>query len=120
MLDTGYKRLGSAVLCALLSVATALAAQLPNQLPRDTNNEPNTKPAHEHPASTKDVQEKLKKGFDSKNVAYAGSSIQPLVDDQTVTLNGTVTSEIQHEMALQLARAYGENRKIVDRLVVRQ
>jgi osmotically-inducible protein OsmY len=37
-----------------------------------------------------------------------------------VTLNGTVNSESQREMARQLAQAYGGDRKIVDRLVVQR
>jgi len=76
------------------------------------------KPAHA--MSTKDVAEKLKKGLDSKNAAYNGSDIKAVVDDQSVTLNGTVNSESQREMALQLAQAYGGDRKIVDRLVVQR
>jgi osmotically-inducible protein OsmY len=76
----------------------------------------NTKPAHS--MSTKDVADKLEKGLDSKNAAYNGSKIKAVVDDQSVTLNGTVNSESQREMALQLAKAYGGDRKIVDRLVI--
>lgn len=82
-------------------------------------NAPNTRSAH-HQMSTKDVAEKLQKGLDSKNKAYSGSNIQTLVDDHSVTLNGTVTSESQHEMALQLVQAYAGDRKIVDRLTVQQ
>jgi osmotically-inducible protein OsmY len=35
-----------------------------------------------------------------------------------VTLTGTVKDQGQHEMALQLARAYAGSRKIVDRLTI--
>ena len=100
--------------------ATALVGQLPNRLPPEMSNEPNPKPAHHHATSAKDVQEKLQKGLDNKNAAYAGSSIKTSVDDQNVTLTGTVSSELQHEMALQLARAYGEDRNIVDHLTIQQ
>lgn len=121
MLDVVLKyfrwALTSIVLCWVVPV---LLAQLPNQLPPDANNAPNSKPAHQHAMSTKDVQDKLQKAFDNKNAAYTGSSIQTSVDDQSVTLNGSVTSELQHEMALQLARAYGEDRKIVDHLAVKE
>lgn len=64
------------------------------------------------------LRRKLQKGLESKNAAYAGSNIRPVVDDQSVTLNGTVSSESQHEMALQLTRAYAGERRIVDRLIV--
>jgi osmotically-inducible protein OsmY len=76
------------------------------------------KPAHA--MSTKDVADKLQKGLDSKNAAYNGSNIKAVVDDQSVILNGTVNSQSQHEMALQLAGAYGGDRKIVDHLVVQR
>src|ERR1051326_1431950 len=92
------------------------------QLSRGSNadqNPPNTKPIHDQKA-TRDVTEKLQKAFDPKNAAYAGSNIQPVVDDQSVTLNGTVKDQGQHEMAMQLARAYAGNRKIVDRLTIQQ
>lgn len=92
--------------------------QLPHpQVPDETTPNTNTKHNH-HPTPTKEVAEKLRKGFDSKNAAYTGSNIQAAVDDQSVTLNGTVKSEMQREMAMQLAQAYADDRKIVDRLVV--
>jgi hypothetical protein len=109
------------ILCTVLSFAvTPLLGQLPSRLPPDFNNEPNPKPAHQKTASTKDVQDRLQKALNSKNAAYTGSNIQPAVDDQNITLNGTVTSEMQREMALQLARAYGQNRTIIDKLLIQQ
>jgi osmotically-inducible protein OsmY len=104
----------------LLACATMMVSQPVPQLPQTSNsdqNARNTKPIHDQKA-TRDVAEKLEKAFDPKNAAYAGSAIQPVVDDQTVTLNGTVKDEGQHEMALQLARAYAGSRKIVDRLTI--
>jgi len=83
------------------------------------DNTPNNKSDH-HQMSTKDVAEKLQKDLDNKNAAYAGSKIQAVVDDQSITLNGTVTSESQHEMAMQLAKAYSGDRRIIDRLVIQQ
>jgi BON domain len=75
---------------------------------------------HHQKLSTKEVEEKLRKGFDSKNAAYSGSNIQAAVDDQSVTLTGTVNRQKQHEMALQLTRAYADERKITDHWVVQQ
>lgn len=83
------------------------------------DNTPNNKSDH-HQMSTKDVAEKLQKDLDNKNAAYAGSKIQAVVDDQSITLSGTVTSQSQHEMAMQLAKAYAGDRRIVDRLVIQQ
>lgn len=94
-----------------------MPGQRPNQLPPDAD-QPNAKPEHHHPMPSKDLREKLQKGLENKNAAYAGSNIKAVVDDQSVTLNGTVTSSMQKEMALQLARAYGDDRKIVDHLTI--
>lgn len=106
--------------CAPSSFAQLPGQESPKPEIPDTNtpNTPNPKASH-HQASSKDVAEKLQKGLDSKNKAYRGSDIKALVDDQSVILNGTVTSEFQHEMALQLARAHAGDRKIVDQLTVR-
>lgn len=104
-------------LCLVAAVCWFGAVSLPAQLPTSDPNAPQTK-TKAHQTSTKDVQEKLEKSLDSKNPAYAGSNIQSAVDDQTITLSGTVTSESQREMARQLAQAYAGNRKIVDRLMI--
>ena len=126
LIDRSVVRLRTSIVLALL-IATAsftLWSQPVPQLPRSStppvaaDNTPNTKEHHDH-MSTKDVQEKLQKGLDSKNAAYTGSDIKVAADDQSVTLNGTVTSSMQHEMAMQLARAYAGSRKIVDKLTIR-
>lgn len=122
-LTTGLR--DSMVLALLTATASlTLWSQPLPQFPRSSTppvtdtNAPNTKEHHDQ-KSTKDVQEKLQKGLDSKNAAYAGSDIKVAADDQSVTLNGTVTSSMQHEMAMQLARAYAGSRKIVDKLTIR-
>jgi hypothetical protein len=116
----------------LLAVPLAFAQipgqpQMPGQSPRGGNapgmppdpNAPNdTKPQKQHHSSNKDVQEKLDKALDNKNAAYRGSKIQTKVDDQTVTLTGTVTSSMQRDMAMQIARLYSDDRQIVDKMVI--
>ncbi|HKV92042.1 MAG TPA: BON domain-containing protein [Candidatus Angelobacter sp.] len=115
----------SMVLALLIATASfTLWGQPVPQFPRSStppvtnDNAPNTKEHHDR-MSTKDVQEKLQKGLDNKNAAYAGSDIKVAANDQSVTLKGTVTSSTQHEMAMQLARAYAGSRKIVDQLTIR-
>ena len=107
----------------LLLFSPALVAQLPGsgraKPSVSDDNTPNNKSDH-HQMSSKDVAANLQKDLDSKNAAYAGSKIQPVVDDQSITLSGTVTSQSQHEMAMQLAKAYAGNRRIIDRLVIQQ
>jgi osmotically-inducible protein OsmY len=128
MLDSAFRKDGILKelrhfgLCLFLLACASLAfAHSPLQLPGGAStgdqNTPNTKPVHDN-MSSKDVTEKLHKALDSKNAAYAGSNIEAVADDQTVTLSGTVTSSMQREMALQLARAYAGNRKIVDKLTI--
>jgi osmotically-inducible protein OsmY len=107
----------------LLLFSPAMVAQQPGSghtTPSiSDDNAPNNKPNH-HQMSTKDVAEKLQKDLDNKNAAYAGSKIQAVVDDQSITLNGTVISQSQHEMAMQLAKAYAGDRRIIDHLVIQQ
>jgi len=113
--------LPAAALVAVLFICSGAGVARPfPQRAQDVNtdqNARNTKPIHDQKA-TKDVTDKLEKAFDPKNAAYAGSSIKPAVDDQSVTLTGMVKDEGQHEMALQVARAYAGSRKIVDRLKI--
>jgi osmotically-inducible protein OsmY len=112
----------------LLLWTSLAAAQQPMQLPGSPiprgnpnadPNAPETKAHKKHQYSSKELTEKLQKALDSKNAAYRGSSIQTSVNDQTITLTGSVTSSMQHDMALQLARAYGDERTIVDKLTIR-
>jgi BON domain len=122
-------------ICALLSLGAALMLtahsrqipgqpQIPGRSPGGNTptvpdpNEPETKSPKKHQSSSKEVTEKLQKALDNKNAAYRGSNIQTSVDDQNIILTGSVTSSMQHDMALQLVRAYGEDRTIVDKLVI--
>jgi hypothetical protein len=115
-------------ICAVLLATRTIPAQSPgmqlpgaqlpgSQVPDESAPGPTKKP---HPISNKQASDKLRKDFNSKNAAYAGSNIRAAVDDQTITLTGSVASETQHEMALQLAKAYADDRKIVDQLVIQQ
>src|SRR5262249_42118624 len=81
----------SMLLC-ILGLAGAWAQEPTRSQPQvPDSSEPNAKPVHDQ-KSSQDVTDKLKKAFESKNAAYAESNIQPVVDDQSVTLNGTVKS----------------------------
>jgi len=107
----------------MLLFSPAMVAQLPGSGSTKPSvsgdNAPNNKSDH-HQMSTKDVAANLQKDLDSKNAAYAGSKIQAIVDDQSITLSGTVTSQSQREMAMQLAKAYAGDRRITDRLVIQE
>jgi osmotically-inducible protein OsmY len=113
------KRLLPWMILLFCSTSAIFGQQTGGQSPQPSILDEKTKaPKPAHNMSTKDVADKLQKGLDNRNAAYSGSNIKAVVDDQSVTLNGTVNSQSQHEMALQLAGAYGGDRKIIDRLVV--
>jgi osmotically-inducible protein OsmY len=105
--------------CLIVAVCCFGSPILSAQKTVDNPNAPEAK-TKVHQMSTKDVQENLQKALDNKNPAYTGSNIQTAVDDQTITLSGTVTSSSQREMARQIAEAYAGNRKIIDRMVISQ
>jgi BON domain len=107
----------TAGLCLAAWGKPAPLLQQPSVPPLPDQNAPNTKEHHDQ-MSTKDVEEKLGKALDSKNAPYVGSDIKARVDDQTITLLGTVQSSMQIEMAKQLARAYAGNRKVVSELSI--
>ncbi len=109
----------AAFLCLISGLTWTQQPGLPLPKPQLPGQDaPDAKPPRHQKLSNKDVGEKLRKGFDTKNAPYAGSHIKAAVGDQNVTLTGTVNSEAQREMALQLARAYADDRTIVDKLVI--
>lgn len=46
----------------------------------------------------------------------SSADVEVHVDDQSITLTGTVDSYAQHQRALQLAQPYAHSRKIVDKI----
>jgi len=107
--------------CSLLASGQQ-PMHIPWQAPRSHDpgnvNAPETKKPSKHQSSSKDVHDALQKALDNKNPAYRGSEIKTAVNDQDITLTGSVTGITQHEMALQIARAFADNRKIIDKLVI--
>ena len=47
------------------------------------------------------------------------ADVQVSVDDQNITLTGTIVSEGQRQRVLQLASPYGQYRKIVDKTTMK-
>jgi osmotically-inducible protein OsmY len=56
----------------------------------------------------------------SSEPALAGSAVQVEGDDHAVVLNGVVGSETQRELAVRIAKFYSSNRKVVDKINIRQ
>jgi glucose/arabinose dehydrogenase len=52
--------------------------------------------------------------------ALANTNLGIKADESLVVLSGTVDSDTQHELALRIAQSYAGDRKIVDKITVRQ
>jgi hypothetical protein len=70
-------------------------------------------------AASSDIQDQIERSI-SKDPGLADAQINAAVDEQTVTLTGTVQDETQHQKVLQLVQPYAGQRKIDDKLVVKQ
>jgi hypothetical protein len=69
--------------------------------------------------STKEVQQQIEQGF-SSDPMLRNSSIAVHVDQNSVILTGTVSSEQEHDRALRIAKSYAGDRKIDDKITVKQ
>jgi hypothetical protein len=83
----------------------------PTQLPPDT-----TAPAHTK-LSTAEAEQQIQNKLDDEPL-LKGLSLLVKVNEKSVTLLGTVTSEQQRDAAIRIARSYGGERKIVDELTL--
>ena len=63
------------------------------------------------------MQDEIRDIFEADPI-LDGAHIHPAVDDETITLIGTVNSEAQHRRALQLVDPYTQWRKVVDKITV--
>ncbi len=69
--------------------------------------------------STPEVQHQIQQGLNAEP-ALRNSNIVVHVDDNSVILTGTVDSEQQQDLALRIAQSYAGDRKIVDKIKIRQ
>ena len=51
--------------------------------------------------------------------SFSGANVETHVDDQNITLTGSVQSEGQHQRVLALVEQYSRYRKIVDKIEVK-
>src|SRR5262245_52113926 len=63
--------------------------------------------------STNEVQQQIEQGLTSQ-ADLANTDVKVKTTDSSVTLNGTVDTERQHETVLRVAQSYAGDRKIVD------
>ncbi len=84
----------------------------PDSMPPDTR-----APGPLSPSNT-EVQQQIQTKVSTEPI-LRDSGVQISVDDQSVTLTGTVDSEQQHDSALRIAQSYAGDRTIVDKLTIR-
>ena len=80
---------------------------------------PDTKAPPPRESSTAQVEQQIQDKLNSEP-ALAKTKLGVKADNQSVTLTGTVESDTQHDLAVGIARSYAGDRKIVDRIEVRQ
>ena len=126
------------VLVALLLLSTPFALgwqQQPQSQTPQTQNPPYTTPPtlpENHPqtqqppaesqapaAASSDIQDQIQRSI-SKDPALTDAQVNASVDEQIITLSGTVQDETQHQKVLQMVQSYAGQRKIDDKLVVKQ
>jgi osmotically-inducible protein OsmY len=56
----------------------------------------------------------------SSEPALAKISVDAKVDESSVVLTGSVDTETQHDLAVRIAQSYAGDRKLVDKIKVRQ
>ena len=93
----------------------------PPTFPRDQSPEdplpPDTKaPSHEQ-LSNPELRQQIDDSF-SAEPKLADSRLSVSVDDEAVTLTGTVDNEQQHDLAIGIAKSHAGDREIVDKIQV--
>ena len=117
------------LMCTLLLLGTSMIGQQQPQNPSPTG--PNAQVSPENVAQTDQseqplqnktegndrIQSNLQSAFDDDPV-LSGADIAANVDDESITLTGTVQSYLQHQRVLQLASPYSRYREFVDKVTV--
>ena len=74
-------------------------------------------PLQDKAAGNERIQNNLQSAFDD-DPTLSGAQVVAAVDDQSITLTGTVESYLQHQRVLQLVSPYFSYRAIVDKVTV--
>jgi osmotically-inducible protein OsmY len=119
--------------CAFLFLATTALAQQQGQIPptttpptfpegRHTQREPLPPDTMAPPAETKSSDQVEAQILDQLKAepTLAGSNIDAHVDDNAVVLTGNVVTMEQHALALHIAQSRAGERKVVDKIKVKQ
>ena len=117
------------LLCILMLMGTSLIGQQQpnNQAPPILNAQvsPENSTQADQPdwtfqdkaAGNTRIQSNLQSAFDDDPV-LSGTDLTASVDDERITLTGTVESYLQHQRVVQLASPYSNYREIVDKVTV--
>ena len=104
------------LMCALLLAASSFVfAQQPTQQPATHQPAPN-------PQDKSETNSKIRSHISDvlrSDPGISGADVQTNVDDQNITLTGTVQSEGQHQRVLQLVEQYSRWRRVVDKIEVK-
>lgn len=97
--------------------------QNPNQMPPDANAGQLPPSDAQTPAaeslSPAEVQQQIQQKI-SDEPMLAGNNVSVSVDDRSVTLQGTVDSQKQHDVAMHVAQSLAGSRPVVDKLQIRE
>jgi osmotically-inducible protein OsmY len=70
-------------------------------------------------ASAGQVEQQIMQHLSSEPT-LAKTSVNAKVDEDTVLLTGTVDTQTEHDVAVRIAKSYAGDRKIVDKINIRQ
>src|ERR1700756_441334 len=111
-------------LCAFLLLGTPMFCQQQNSVPTGPNSQvlpdnsaqtnQSVQPPQNRAAANERIQSNLQSSFDDDPV-LSGADLTASVDDERVTLTGTVQSYLQHQRVVQLVSPYSGYREIVDK-----
>jgi osmotically-inducible protein OsmY len=106
------------LMCTLLLLGIRMIAQQPMQTENPVIPAVSASSELQDKAEGNDrIQSNLQSAFDD-DPALSGAEIAANVDDESITLTGTVQSYFQFQRVLDLVSAYSSYRKVVDKVTV--
>ena len=117
------------LICTLLWLGTSMIGQQQPQHPdptvpnaqvspeNSTQTDQSEQPLQNKAAGNERIQSNLQSALDDDPV-LSGADLTANVDDESVTLTGTVQSYLQHQRVLQLVSPYYSYRRIVDKVTL--
>ncbi len=91
----------------------------PPTFPEGQQIPPDQKAPPSQALSPAQVEQQIKAHF-SAEPALANTNVSVKAGEGLVELTGTVDNAVQHDLALRIAQSYAGDRKVVDKITVRQ